>query len=137
LAGLLVSQVAVETLFLVDAASFLVSAGSLALVRGRFNAVADASAAPTEPTGILRDVVEGLRYVWGQPVLRAISLMMALVNLVGTTVFTQLVFFAKEEVSATDAEVGVLYAAGIARCRRPPRCQRYDHPVVIRDPSGE
>ena len=114
LAGLLVALVPVETLFLVDAASFVVSAGSLAMVRSRFNAARDATGPSPDPAGIFRDVVEGLRYVWGQPVLRVISLMMALVNLVGTTVFTQLVYFAKEELAATDSEIGILYAAGSA-----------------------
>ena len=112
LAGLLVALVPVETLFLVDAASFVISAGSLALVRVSFNAARGATGPSPDPAGILRDVVEGLRYVWGHPVLRAISLMMALVNLIGVTVFTQLVYFAKEELAATDAEIGVLYAAG-------------------------
>ena len=57
---------------------------------------------------------EGLRYVLGNPLLRTISLMMALVNFVGATAAAQLVLFAKEELRATDTEVGVLYAAGSA-----------------------
>jgi predicted MFS family arabinose efflux permease len=38
--------------------------------------------------------------------------MMALVNCVGFTVYAQLVLFAKERLGASDAEVGLLYAAG-------------------------
>ena len=36
---------------------------------------------------------------------------MALVNLVGTTAFAQLVYFAKERLHATDTEIGILFAA--------------------------
>jgi MFS family permease len=112
LAGLLVSQVPVEGIFLADAVSFLVSAGTLALVRRSFNAPRDGAESRRQGGAILRDVTEGLRYVWSHPVLRAISIMMALVNFVGTTVFAQLVLFAKEELAASDPEVGLLFAAG-------------------------
>jgi MFS family permease len=38
--------------------------------------------------------------------------MMALVSCVGFTVYAQLVFYAKERLGASDAQVGLLYAAG-------------------------
>jgi MFS family permease len=56
--------------------------------------------------------VEGLRYVWGHPVLRAISLMMALVNFVGNTVLAQLVLFARQQFDASDLQISWLFAAG-------------------------
>jgi MFS family permease len=107
LAGLLVALVRVEDVLLVDAASFVVSAVSLALVRRSFN-----PAEPPERKHILRDVGEGLRYVLGHPVLRNISLMMALINLVGSTANAQLVLFGKVRLHASDARVGFLFAAG-------------------------
>jgi hypothetical protein len=55
-------------------------------------------------------VVEGLRYVVGHPVLRNISLMMALVNFVSTTTGAQLVLYAKDRLHATNVELGVLFA---------------------------
>ena len=55
---------------------------------------------------------EGLRYVLGHPVLRNISLMMALVNFVGSTIYAQLVLFAKDRLLASDSQVGLLYSAG-------------------------
>ena len=57
---------------------------------------------------------EGLRYVIGHPVLRNISLMMALINFVGATTFTQLVLFARERLNVGPAGVGALFAAGSA-----------------------
>ena len=109
LAGLLVSVMPVQDVLLFDAASFLVSAGTLVLIATSFNA--------PRPDGqqrraIRQEVVDGLRYVLGHPVLRNISAMMALVNLVGATTYAQLVLFAKRQLEANDAQVAVLYAAG-------------------------
>ena len=109
LAGVLLAVVAVETVFIVDAASFVASAVSLGLVRRSFN-----PEEPPERKHILRDVSEGLRYVLGHPVLRNISLMMALVNFVLATTFTQLVLFATVELDASDTQIAVLFSAGAA-----------------------
>jgi MFS family permease len=109
LAGLLIAVVAVQQVFWVDALSFVLSAVSLALVRRRFNLERDEEA---EPRRIFKDVADGLRYVLRHPVLRNISAMMAIINLISSTVFAQLVLFAKERLAATDTEVGLLYSAG-------------------------
>jgi MFS family permease len=106
LAGALVAFISIPLLLLVDAASFLLSALSLAIIRLSFNLDE-----PRAKTSIREDVVEGLRYVLSHPVLRNISAMMALVNLVGTTAFAQLVYFGKERLHATDSEIGLLFAA--------------------------
>jgi MFS family permease len=50
--------------------------------------------------------------VLGHPVLRSISAMMAIINLISSTTYAQLVLFAKERLSATDSQVGLLYSAG-------------------------
>ena len=109
LAGLLIAVVSVQQVFWVDALSFLLSAASLALVRRRFNVERDGEA---EPRRIFKDVADGLRYVLGHPVLRSISAMMAIINLISSTVFAELVLFAKDRLAATDTEVGLLYSAG-------------------------
>jgi MFS family permease len=111
LAGLLITMAPVQQVLWVDAASFLVSAGMLLLISTTFN-----SALPEgeERRAIRQEVVDGLRYVLGHPVLRAISAMMALINLVGATVYTQLVVFAKHQLDASDSRVALLYAAGSA-----------------------
>jgi MFS family permease len=94
-----------------DAASFAISALSLSLIRTSFNVAGEVA---KEATSILTDVREGLRYVIGHPVLRNISLMMALINFVGATTYTQLVLFAGERLNVGPAGVGVLFAAGSA-----------------------
>lgn len=107
LAGVLVTLVPLAALMLIDAFSFLASSFSLALIRISFN-----SGEKRERTSIRSDVVEGLRYVLRHPVLRNISLMMALVNFVAVTTNAQLIFFAKTRLQATDFQASLLYSAG-------------------------
>ncbi len=107
LAGVLVTLVPLPVLMLIDGFSFLLSAFSLALIRISFN-----SGEKRAPTSIRADVVEGLRYVLGHPVLRNISMMMALVNFVGSTTYAQLILFAKVRLQATDVQASLLYSAG-------------------------
>jgi MFS family permease len=109
LAGALVAILPLPMLLLLDASSFLISALSLSIIRVSFNGKKDEQ---QEKKNIGQDVIEGLRYVLGHPVLRNISLMMAIVNFVGTTAYAQLVLFAKERLHANDPQVSLLYAAG-------------------------
>jgi MFS family permease len=111
LAGLLITVAPVQQILWVDAASFLVSAGTLVLIATTFNV---ARPEGEERRAIRREVVDGLRYVLGHPVLRNISAMMALINLVGATVYAQLVVFAKHQLEASDSRVALLYSAGSA-----------------------
>src|SRR6266480_725400 len=107
LAGVLVTLVPLSTLLWFDALSFLASSFLLALIRISFN-----TGEKRAPTSIRNDVAEGLRYVFSNPVLRNISIMMALVNFVGSTVYAQLIFFAKVRLQATDFQASLLYSAG-------------------------
>ncbi len=110
LAGAMIAVMSVETIFAVDAASFLVSALLLSFISRRFNTSDEIKT----PTSLRTDVAEGLRYVWRHPVLRNISIMMALVNFFSSTVYAQLVLFAKEQLDANDSRVGLLFAADAA-----------------------
>jgi hypothetical protein len=108
----------VAELLFVDAGTFLLSAFALLSIRKSFNTADPPAASDTLPSSRLRrtlaDVRDGLRYVVGHPVLRNISLMMALINFFGSAPAAQMVFFAKERLDATDTEVGVLFAFGSA-----------------------
>jgi Transmembrane secretion effector len=114
LAGVLVTLMSPADLLFFDAASFLVSASSLAVIRRSFNAANPRTAPGAGISGLLADVRAGLKYVWSHPVLRSISLMMALINFVSATENSQLVLFAKRVLGATDSEVAVLFGAGAA-----------------------
>jgi MFS family permease len=111
LAGAMLSFLPLAWVMAFDAGSFAVSAISLALIRGGFNVESDE---PKEATTILHDVREGLRYVLGHPVLRNISVMMALINFVGATTYAELVLFATERLDASRFQIGILFAAGSA-----------------------
>ena len=118
LAGALVALVPPVDLLFLDAGTFALSTLTLLAIRTSFNA-ADAPVRDGGPAGsvvrsLLRDVREGLAYVWRHPVLRTISIMMALINFFVSSANTQLVLFAKQVLSATDAQVGGLFAAGSA-----------------------
>ena len=106
-AGGLLALMRPSSVLWVDAASFVVSAFTLALIRTPFDAAQRAR------TRVRDDIAEGLRFVLHHPVLRSISAMMALINLVATSiVYGQIVFFAKRHLDATDSQVGWMYAAG-------------------------
>jgi len=111
LAGALLSVMPLTWVMSFDSASFAVSALSLALVRASFNAPIDEA---KEPTKILHDVREGLAYVLSHPVLRNISVMMALINFVGASTYAQLVLFADVRLDASKRQIGLLFAAGSA-----------------------
>jgi len=110
LAGLLTSFFPLPSLLILDSASFLVSATMVSLIDTSFN-VASAEA---PPRSLVRTLADGLRYVWRNPILRSLSLMIGLVNFVSSTVNAQLVFFAKRQLSATNSEIGLLFSAGSA-----------------------
>src|SRR2546428_5433548 len=108
LAGLLVAIVALPSLMLIDSLSFLVSSFSLGLIRISFNVKTGEQRARSN---IRADVVEGLRYVLSHPVLRNISIMMAMVNFVSSASYAQLVLFAKVRLAASDVQVSLLFSA--------------------------
>jgi MFS family permease len=107
LAGMLLIVVPLPMLMVVDALSFLVSACTLALIKTSFNLPEK-----REKKSIRHDMVEGLRYVLRHPVLRNISMMMALINFVATTTSSQLVLFAEQRLGANNSQVGFLFSAG-------------------------
>ena len=106
LAGLLVTLVPVYSLLFFDALSYVAAALVLASVRAALNVPMEAG----RPTTIRRDIAEGLRYLWGQPVIRNISLMIALTNFLEITIDAQLVLFAKQHLGADNFRVGLLYS---------------------------
>lgn len=110
LAALFVYLLPVEQLLFIDASSYLVSVFTLALVRTSFNQPSED--APAEKKNILQDVVAGLRYVLSHPVLRMISLMMALVNFFGSTVGFEIVYFAKKQLFLANWQYGIMLSAG-------------------------
>jgi len=112
LAGLLVAIMPISMLMSLDALSFVLSALSLTLIRISFNQAKNEKSEQQQHSSIGSDVMEGLRYVLRHPVLRNISLMMALVNFVAGSVTAELVLFTKTQLHANNTQVGLFYSAG-------------------------
>jgi MFS family permease len=107
LAGVLAMRLMVPALLYFDAFSFLISAGSLALIGTSFNATQPKPKAP-----IHHDIADGLRYVLRQPVVRALVAVAALANFLIPTVRAQLVLFADQRFQANTIQLSWSYAAG-------------------------
>ncbi len=107
LAGLLVTLVPVYSLLFFDALSYVAAALVLASVRAALSAP---TAAGRPATTVRREIAEGLRYLWGHPVIRNISIMIALTNFLEITIDAQLVLFAKRHLGADNFQVGLLYS---------------------------
>lgn len=107
LGGLLVEAVGAATAIVADAASFLVSLASLALIRGDM-LDPDAQA---DRTGIGREVKAGLRQLLSDPLLRALAVIAALANLLLTSIGAVEVVFLVRTVGVNAGTVGIMFAA--------------------------
>jgi MFS family permease len=109
IAGAIATVVSIPALLVIDSVSYLVSATMLATIKVGFNR---STREAKRSTRILADIGEGLRYVWSHPVLRNISLMMMLFNLVNSTFYAQSVYYAKERLHTSNFELGLFFASG-------------------------
>jgi MFS family permease len=89
--------------FTVDAVSYLVSAALVLTIRRSEPSASDAAA-----TGLLRQMGEGLRWLWGSQVLRVLCLLLALVNGTFAAVSGILVLYAQEILGLGERGYGVL-----------------------------
>jgi MFS family permease len=109
LGGGLVQLVGAAAAVLVDAVGYLVSAAFLSRMRTR------ETVAPRDPARSLRaEMAEGLRYVVGHPLLRAIALCTGTANLFAGVLAAVSVLFLARELAQPPAVVGLVLAAGSA-----------------------
>jgi Transmembrane secretion effector len=109
LAGALLIAVPLPMLVLVDACSFLVSAGSFVWIKRSFNNTARNEKAKTS---LRQDISEGLRCVLGNPLLLWMTLFLLGINFMLPTTGTQIVLFALQWFAATNSQIGFFYASG-------------------------
>jgi len=109
IAGAIATVVSIPALLVIDSISYLVSATVLLTIKVGFNR---STREQKQSTKILADIGEGLRYVWSHPVLRNVSLMMMLFNLVNSTFYAQSVYYAKVRLHTSNFELGLFFAAG-------------------------
>jgi hypothetical protein len=108
LAAGLAALLPLTSLMAVDALSYLFPVAGLMLVRRSFNLPREAG---RDRQSLRADIAEGVKFIFHHPVLRNISLMMIAVNFFSLIVPTQLVFYAKVALHASNSQVGLLFAA--------------------------
>ena len=116
LGGWLVQLAGAPLAVAADAASFLVSAGCLLAIR----AAEPDPPRPAGPANLRRELAEGLRFVLGQPVLRAITACTALTNLLWAAAGTVQLLFLVHQVGLDPAAIGLLLSAGRPAAWSPP-----------------
>ncbi len=102
--------VRLEVVILIDAISFLASAGTLLAIRRSFNAPPDDE--PTPVQTIVTDIKEGLRFILSNPLMRATIGLAAVINLTTTVIPAQLIAFGTDWLDASEFDLGLLTAAG-------------------------
>ncbi len=95
--------------FFVDAATFAVSAGLIAMI----SLPADRSGAKSAATGVERaswtaEIKEGFLWLWQHEFLRPLAVILGLLNMLGTLSGASLVLFAQEELATSPAEFALL-----------------------------
>ena len=109
LGGWLVQLAGAPLAVAADAASFLASAGCLLAI-----GTVEPRPARSGRRSLRRELAEGLRFVLGQPVLRAITACTALTNLLWAAAGTVQLLFLVHQVGLDPAAIGLLLSAGAA-----------------------
>src|SRR5487761_44257 len=95
----------------VDAASFLASAAGLTLIRLSPTAPVPGGAAAGERR-LLADPLEGVRFLWRQPVLRALTVALTVILFFETGLNDLIVYDVEHGLRHSDSAAGIVLAAG-------------------------
>src|SRR5581483_5753614 len=113
LAGLLIQLVTAPFAIVTDAASFVFSALAIGCgLRGSEPAVDPV--AVDSAGSIWREIAAGLRFMLGQPLLRATACFTSTLNFFNTVIFTVIVLYATRELGIGPAALGLILASGAA-----------------------
>ncbi|NEM90833.1 MFS transporter [Galbitalea soli] len=107
LAGALLTVVSAPVLLIADAISYLVSVLSLLRVRDH-----EVPADPTLRQPLHREIADGVRFVWGQPLIRSISATTATSNFFSTLAQTIYPLYALRELGIGSLGFGITLSAG-------------------------
>jgi MFS family permease len=106
LAGLITGRYGAIAAIGINAASFIISAISLSMIRLR-----QERATRTEHTDLADELSAGVRYLFGQPVLRWVAILFISVTMMTTGVVDLLIFEVKRELHQDDTTVGLVMGA--------------------------
>ncbi len=104
-----VVQIGAILAYLVDSGSYLVSVLSLLRVRVSFQSE---RARETVRPRLYREIVEGLRFLWGQRNLRLMALLTALVNFLFSPIDLALIVLAQSRLHLSVQFIGLILSAG-------------------------
>lgn len=93
--------------FIADAISYFISAFSLAFIKADFQR----ERTPRENSSLRAEIMEGVRWLWAQPLLRFMALLGCGINLVLASHSLTLILLAKRQ-GASDALIGTLFSIG-------------------------
>lgn len=97
--------------FFLDGASFAAAAILVLALRGHFRPKRRRTSAAGAATTLRQDIGEGVRWLWHQPLLRSLSAMAGVVNLVLHATYAIFVLFALETLGLKEAAFGLLLVA--------------------------
>ncbi|MBR7827843.1 MFS transporter [Actinospica sp. MGRD01-02] len=106
IAGALIAAMSAPLAILADAASYLVSVVSLLLVRAP-----EPAPEPSGPRSVTGELRDGLRWVLGDRLLRALALVGACCNFSMVTVWTMFLLYASATLHLGSAEIGGIFAS--------------------------
>lgn len=107
LAGLVSARFGPAAAIGIDALSFLVSAASLLLIRLRPSSAPTSS--DTRPTSLFAELSAGVRFLLGEPVLRAVTLIFFLFTLIASGGFDLFIYYLKTDLGQSDNAVGLVF----------------------------
>ncbi len=110
-AGWLIQLLTAPAAILVDAFTFVASAGLVARIRDPESSSIEPGSSESQPS-IASDVAEGLRAVWHQPVLRGMVLAGVAQNLAFGLVGTVFLLYVNQEVGFEPGILGMIFAVG-------------------------
>ena len=90
----------------IDALSYLVSVVSLVMIRAEFR-----SEARPEHRDLRKEVMDGLHWLWGKPLIRYMAFLTGGYNLVNGAAPLVIIVLAKQ-LGSSDAEIGVMFSMG-------------------------
>lgn len=108
LAGVLVPLISGPLAMLVDAGSFFISSASLAVIRVR----EDTHKVRKGSVKLLAEISEGIRFVWQQPIIRALTISATLFNLFDNIMGAEYVLYLSRTLGLSAVYVGVVGACG-------------------------
>jgi predicted MFS family arabinose efflux permease len=106
LGTLIYQSIGRSAVFLFDAVSYVVSAVSLLLIRTEFRA-----ANPEPAHDLPREIMDGLSWLWGKPLIRYMAFLTGGMNLVGAATPLIVIVLAKD-LGASDIDIGLVFSIG-------------------------